>query len=342
MEVESIINESTESCRETSEAVLLDPDGDVILVINAVARSASKSFVVSSKALGLASPVLSKMLSPGFKEGMQFRSEKRPRISLEEDDPTAMELILRILHCQSADISFSMDPKTLAILAIHCDKYDCNGALRPWILHWCGNYQGVSAPEDWGFMLLAAYMFRSPKFSDIAATSAKRLVPSFAVVWDEHEILALLPETLAEALADQITEALEILQSNLQSADERLRGQRSAFTMSGLACMNCGRIHPETAKKCHSCKNTDLLNRHCTEDYRVAEYFTVLRRFRLWPSVIPFTICALSEIVFRLQCAQSDHKHQCSAREACPLRRELELLFVQAQRVLGNMKGISL
>jgi hypothetical protein len=181
---------------ETPDAVPLDPEGDVILVVNDPARNVGSSFLVSSRVLSLASPVFSKMFGPDFAEGIQVRRGNRPYINLEENDPEAMELILRILHYQCADISFSMDPKSLAVLAIHCDKYDCIRALRPWAAHWCSRSVDISAPEDFGYMLLAAYMLRLPSFCSIATDAAKQLTPDFVSVWEEHETLGLLPEAV--------------------------------------------------------------------------------------------------------------------------------------------------
>ncbi len=55
-------------------------------------------------------------------------------------------------------------------------------------------------PEQLGYVLLAAYMFRSPAFSGIAAEAAKQLTPDFVSVWEEHEALALLPEIITVLL----------------------------------------------------------------------------------------------------------------------------------------------
>ncbi|KAK3947026.1 hypothetical protein QBC32DRAFT_271528 [Pseudoneurospora amorphoporcata] len=316
-----------ESHNNTSYAVLLDPEGDVILVV------ADQNILVSS--------VFSKMFGPDFSKGIQIRHGDRPCVNLEEDDPKAMESLLRILHYQCADISFSMEPKPLAVLAIHCDKYNCIAALRPWIAQWCSNHPGITAPEQFGYMLLAAYMFRSPIFSGLAAEATKQLAPGFVSVWEEHETLALLPETItADALSEQITQTLERLHQELQSTEGRLREQKARYTMPGFVCVNCGRIHPDTAKKCHPCNNTDLFSRRCTSDYRVAEYFTILRRCELWPSLEPFATLALSDLAFRFKCAQTDYKHQCGAKEDCPLRRELELLSERVQWILKCIKGI--
>jgi hypothetical protein len=110
--------------------------------------------------------------------------------------------------------------------------------------------------------------------------------------------------------------------------------------MTGLLCKDCGRIHPDTAKKCRPCSNVELLSRCCTSDFRVAEYFAVLRRCGLWPSIDPFTTFALLDVASRFQRAQIDHRHQCGARETCPLRRELELLSGRVQQILEDMEEI--
>ncbi|KAE8446546.1 hypothetical protein EG329_011878 [Mollisiaceae sp. DMI_Dod_QoI] len=225
-----------EDCSKASEIIQLDSNGDIILVIKDRTRDASRKFLASSRVLSLASPVFSRMFSPRFKEGLQLQDEDSPYISLEEDDPKAMELILRILHYQSVDISAPVNPKTLAALAIHCDKYDCSRALISWIVQWCNASQDVSAPEDFGFKLLAAYMFRSPTFSNTIVEAAKQLEPNFVSVWEEHEALALLPEEITTALSDLISKTLARLHIELQAVEGRLRDYKAGYTMSGLVC----------------------------------------------------------------------------------------------------------
>ncbi|KAH0491868.1 hypothetical protein TgHK011_003271 [Trichoderma gracile] len=177
-----------------SETVQLDPEGDAVLSINS--SGVNNRYLVSSRVLSLASPVFSKLFGPNFKEGQETRRGDCPCISLEEDDPEAMGLILCILHFKCAQVPLTMKPKELATLAIQADKYNFNEALRPWAAQWCNNFEDLTASEDLGFMLLAAYMLRSPSFSGIAARIVKQLTPGFASVWEEHELLALLPEKI--------------------------------------------------------------------------------------------------------------------------------------------------
>lgn len=109
----------------------LNPDGDVILLVEG---QSTGQFLVSSKILSIASPVFAKLFGSNFHEGMQMAKSSRPTIPLREDDPVAMRTILRILHHQEPEQVEPMNAERLAIFAIHCDKYDCVKALRPWIL----------------------------------------------------------------------------------------------------------------------------------------------------------------------------------------------------------------
>ncbi|OTA07737.1 hypothetical protein A9Z42_0086490 [Trichoderma parareesei] len=179
-----------------SETVQLDPEGDATLLINGNGPGDTKRYLVSSKVLSLASPVFSKLFGPNFREGQEIRRGDCTCISLEEDDPKAMGLILSVLHYKCAQVPLAMEPKELATLAMHADKYDCNEALRPWAALWCNGSENVTAPEDLGFMVLAAYMFRAPSFPQVTAKVVKRLPPGFASVWEEHEALAILPKTI--------------------------------------------------------------------------------------------------------------------------------------------------
>ncbi|KAK1244403.1 hypothetical protein MKX07_003202 [Trichoderma sp. CBMAI-0711] len=182
-------NDTVESHANASETVQLDPEGDAVLSIKG--SGGNKSYLVSSRVLSLASPVFSKMFSPNFKEGIQTRRGDRPCISLGEDDPKAIGLILSILHYNCSQVPFDLEPAALAAIAVHCDKYGCNEALKPWAAHWCSKLEDVTAPEDLGFMLLAAYLFRSPSFSEVAAKAVRQLTPDFASVWAEHEMSAM-------------------------------------------------------------------------------------------------------------------------------------------------------
>lgn len=172
---------------EEGPVLQLDPLGDTILVITDRSRHVSRTFLVSSRVLSLASPVFTIMFKPDPRE-------MRQTVCL-DDDPETMGWMLSILHHQCANVPLSIHPRVLARLAIHCDKYDCCMALRAWSSHWCGLLQSPNTPEDIGHILLAAYMLRAPNLPGIAAQAAKQLAPDFQSTWRRHEMLKLLPET---------------------------------------------------------------------------------------------------------------------------------------------------
>ncbi|XHG06613.1 hypothetical protein AWENTII_009800 [Aspergillus wentii] len=119
----------------------LDPDGDVILVVE------ESKFLVSSKVLGLASPVFAALFSRKFSEGTQLVENSRPEITLKDDNPDAMRIILRVLHFKDPKASYCKDAKELAVLAIHCDKYYCTKALMPWIKLSIARFNCINAKD---------------------------------------------------------------------------------------------------------------------------------------------------------------------------------------------------
>ena len=186
----------------------LDPDGDVTLSVTKEAGDASRSFLVSSKVLMLSSNVFAKMLGSNLKEGIAFQSGQHLSIRLEGDDPETMELILRVLHYQASHVPLSMEPKQVAALAVHADKYALIQALKPWVLHWCSVPDHDLREEDYGCLLLATHMFHSPQFPKIALFAAKRLKPSFLSAFDDDETLALLPPNITSVINSARVEAV--------------------------------------------------------------------------------------------------------------------------------------
>jgi hypothetical protein len=142
---------------DDSELIVLDPEGDLILVVgyDIIEDDLSDDDIdmrrlrVSSKTLCLASSVFAAMLGPDFKEGQQLREYWRkpessgcpPTITLGEDDAVAMDIILSALHFKIHRVKDFLSARVIAKIAIHSDKYGLNGALNPWINKWCDHQQ---------------------------------------------------------------------------------------------------------------------------------------------------------------------------------------------------------
>jgi hypothetical protein len=88
---------------------MVDPDGDLILQVgqkesddDEPSRSGNVQLLVSSEILTITSPVFKAMLCGPFLEGQLVLSNVNPPVlSLPEDDPGAMELLINVLHYQN-------------------------------------------------------------------------------------------------------------------------------------------------------------------------------------------------------------------------------------------------
>ena len=182
-----------ESSDDTLDIKELDYVGNVVLIVEGESPNTAK-FLVSSKVLGLASPVFAALFSENFSEGGQIIEGNRPEITLRDDDPAAMQKILGILHYKNP--GDEMDAKMLAALAIHCDKYTCIRALRPWIKNWFASI-GSMESTDYGLLLLAAHFFRMPdSFAWVSSKAQKDLTLDVLLTWEVHEHLNLLPHVV--------------------------------------------------------------------------------------------------------------------------------------------------
>jgi hypothetical protein len=180
-----------------TDLVSLDSSGDAVLAVGGPDIHRTVRFLISTKVLSLASPVFAKMFGPNFQEGHKIRCGERIQVELEEDDSLAMEVILKALHYHKPN-QCPVDAERLASIAVHCDKYDCTGALSSWISYWLNNLTPITRrPEDLGFLLLAAYNFDdAEQFKEISARALRDLTLDFPLAWKSYNILSLLPENI--------------------------------------------------------------------------------------------------------------------------------------------------
>lgn len=106
------------------ETVICDPRGDAFLV-----TPDNFQIRVSTKALGLASPVFSAMFDGRFAEGQNLSSTAPPKITL-EDDGKPLAMLCTTFHWNEPYI-FSPDIEDLFKLASTADKYACHIIIGP-------------------------------------------------------------------------------------------------------------------------------------------------------------------------------------------------------------------
>jgi hypothetical protein len=141
---------------------------------------------------------------------------------------------------------------------------------------------------------------------------------------------------------ERICNSLKEMQERLESVETWLRKTKRCYVMQNLSCVDCGRVLPMEAKKCHPCHNETLEQKYCTMETRVAEYFDILRKCELWPSIRPFQCCSVSDIAFRFACAKRDLKHDCAMASQCPLRLAVDDLNNAVHRIEGKVHGLCL
>ncbi len=128
----------------------------------------------------------------------------------------------------------------------------------------------------------------------------------------------------------------------IQSVEARLRQDKKGYEMNRQVCMECGRTPPIDARNVIHATNTELHRQYCMVELRVAEYFAILAKEELWPSVKVSETLSWSDLVIRVTCAKTDNKHSCGAGSRCPLSRELERLCDKVARLDQEVGGFCL
>ena len=156
-----------------------DPEGDVIFVLSCSEGTAR--FQINSSVVCLHSPVFKAMLGKcsRFKEARDLASRDAVgpplEISLADDDPKALAVILRAMHLQHEWVPVSLGEERLYQIAILCDKYDMSRALGVYLDKWFKPYLGeqVEVPGQVDKWLFMAYAFALPT---IFTSCSKKLI----------------------------------------------------------------------------------------------------------------------------------------------------------------------
>ncbi|KAJ4203386.1 hypothetical protein NW767_005503 [Fusarium falciforme] len=321
----------------------LYPNGDAILVVHHRTKPSIKC-LVSSTILRVASPYFESLFGSNFKEGAAVRQGECPEITLQEDDPEAMEIILSILHFKYSEKFSSLKPALLAAVARQSDKYSCNVALRPWISTWLSGIESESDPKDIGLLLTAAYFFRSTEsISTVSKGAVPHLNLDFDSEWSKHEMTAILPFEIKDALAGEISRVLDQIHLAIQWNERTLGSYERSYTTDQKLCMKCGRLPSRDVRddRCRRC-SSDVIDSLCTTETRIAAYFRCLETHKLWPSVQPFKIHTVSTLEDRIKRVSEDREHRCSAGLDCPLYKVLWAMPETVSGIVADVNGISL
>jgi hypothetical protein len=115
----------------TAKTVMaLDADGDLIL------RAGTTSFKVCSATLRRASPVWKAMLFGPWKESRPTTDGQEWVVTLSEDSPSALKIVLAIVHGKFDRVPQHMDVTPFSEVLLVAHKYDVSGVMGPWMKQW--------------------------------------------------------------------------------------------------------------------------------------------------------------------------------------------------------------
>jgi hypothetical protein len=100
-------------------------------------------FKVSSSAIRMSCPAWNAMLTgPYIESGLS-------EISLPEDSPSALLIILQIIHYKFNNIPKALTLQQMVELAQICDKYDLVSLVGPWLRAWTSPHRKRMVLKDW-------------------------------------------------------------------------------------------------------------------------------------------------------------------------------------------------
>jgi hypothetical protein len=194
----SVSDEEVSLLLVESELVCLVQEPDATLVVHHRIGATAKRFSVSATILKLASQYFDRLFYGHMAEAQALPNTRTVTVDLDGDDPSAVEVILRVLHHQRRNSLINLDLELLANIALHADKYDVSAVLEPWITQWLDALQPIGKdPIDIGLFLLATYRVgATSRFSMASSLALRELAEGFERSWSSHELLQHVPREL--------------------------------------------------------------------------------------------------------------------------------------------------
>ncbi|KAF3922297.1 hypothetical protein ABW20_dc0107716 [Dactylellina cionopaga] len=153
-------------------------------------RPSPETAYVSAAALRNASPIWRRMLDPenGFRQlpTEKFGNKELPILSLTDDDPGSVLILLKIMHYRSKTVPKTLTYEQLLDMAITCDKYDCVDVVCAWSDFWIESLlQGVEVAEvgNEGWLRIG-YTFRDNEGMNRVLEEVSQQIAKDCCSWD--------------------------------------------------------------------------------------------------------------------------------------------------------------
>lgn len=138
--------------------------------------------LVSAKHLMLASPVFKAMFKHNFVEGETLRSTGKVEVALPDDDTTAMEIVLNIIHGRVRQVPKEVTLDIATALSILVDKYQMLEVVELHVELWMARLK-PSMPKSYSAELYkwmsVAWVFKVPDvFKNMSWIAARETYPA--------------------------------------------------------------------------------------------------------------------------------------------------------------------
>ena len=155
----------SQSVEDAITVVAIDDDGDTDLECRFA--DGTKLLRVSSKVLCLASPVMKKLFTSGFRESVD--PSPRRCVPLPEDNGEALLLVCSVVHYHTETDSPSLSVDALENVATLVDKYDMSKTIQTWSAGWLEGALESATPKTLDSLLQSAYLLDDAKsFSKVS------------------------------------------------------------------------------------------------------------------------------------------------------------------------------
>lgn len=125
-----------------NKVTYLDSSGDLRLQVG----PEKENYVVCSKTMERTSAVWKKMLNGGFAESKPLNPESEWIVTLPEDKPEPMLIVLNIIHSRFSLVPEKLAPLDLYDILVLAEKYDITELTRPWARHWLNGVRKTKSP----------------------------------------------------------------------------------------------------------------------------------------------------------------------------------------------------
>lgn len=117
------------------------------------------------------------------------------------------------------------------------------------------------------------------------------------------------------------------LRTTILSVDKTLQQRSKGYNIRNqLICPQCDIVFTDGKKKKECACGKFAIERCCTVELRVAEYFALLRQHGLYPPEEPFSTLSVRQVCDKIEDMVLHNNHRCDGHYTCPLVVALDKL----------------